>query len=288
MNTIKVAKELVKLAKSLVAGNGAGINFTLNNDTEGSIKFVAKLQNNKFKCSCSVYTYKNIIDDYPINLGDFYIEFETNYKFSLMTCHNFTFKLIANYFAINVNSTNLFNYHTVEHVQFMLNELNKIQDELTEIAYRMLYLAICFHDSSYDPASNKNEETACEILVKTLYDTRLLDYMDMKNIYAMIYCTKIKTEIKQIYDTYCADILHDLDHLYFSKSLEYNKMISGLIYNEVFHLVESYTEYLKLRIEFLESLLEKDEIYLSRFYIHLNEQTKINIKKLIAQYKSEH
>jgi hypothetical protein len=64
-------------------------------------------------------------------------------------------------------------------------------------------------------------------------------------------------------------------------------MISGLIYNEVFHLVETHTEYLKLRIEFLESLLEKDEIYLSRFYMHLNEQAKINIKKLITSYKNE-
>lgn len=48
---VKIAKQLIKLAKQLVAGHGAGINFTLNNDTEGSIKFVAKLQNNKFKCS---------------------------------------------------------------------------------------------------------------------------------------------------------------------------------------------------------------------------------------------
>lgn len=267
--------------------NAHEIDFTIDDHIIFPVRMTEfNCDNNKFKCSCSVYTYETINDDdYPINLGDFYIEFETKYKFSLMTCHNLTFKLITNYFAINVNSTNLFNYHTIEHVQFMLNELNKIQYSLTEIAYRMLYLAICFHDSNYDPASNKNEETACEILEKTLYYTRLLDYADTKNICSMIQCTKINTEIKQIYDTYYADILHDLDYLYFSKSIEYNKMISGLIYNEVFHLVKTRTEYLKLRIEFLESILEKDEIYLSRFYIHLNEQAKTNIKKLIQQYK---
>ena len=51
MDKIKVAKQLVKLAKELIAGNGAGINFTLNKNTKGSIKCTAKLINGKFKCS---------------------------------------------------------------------------------------------------------------------------------------------------------------------------------------------------------------------------------------------
>lgn len=182
-----------------------------------------------------------------------------------------TFKGILNYFGNTFNQIDNNYYHTINHVQRMLTELDK-QVQLTDLQYRLLYSTIIFHDAKY-VAGKDNESEAIKIAKRYLLENNFVEYDDFNNIERLIDSTRIGTSIDKIKEVYLGDLLHDFDYIGFSDNNYLDN--TEKIYNECYHLVVNRKQFNENRIKFLLNLIRslKD----NKLYLHKNYQMYNNI-----------
>jgi len=177
-----------------------------------------------------------------------------------------TFKAILNYFGnmLNIDEENY--YHTINHVQRLLTELDK-QTKLTEYEYKLLYCTIIFHDVKYK-AGNDNETNAIRIAEKYLLHTKFIELDEFNKIAQLIDSTRIGTLISVIKNIPLGDLLHDFDYIGFSDDNYLNN--TEKIYNECYHLVKNRQEFNNKRKEFLLNLIKS--LSNNKLYLHKNYQ----------------
>ena len=239
------------------------------------------ITDNNIFCDCQIYHYLNENDLHPIELGKFSINFKLNVPLNLFTCSNNIFKLFANFFANHLNNSNRHYYHNIEHVENMIKNLNKIQPDLSDYNYRLLYLTVCFHDAYY-VAGADNETVAINTVETILYNGHLINFDEFAEIRNLINSTRIGTKKEILKELPLADILHDLDYFGFST----DDSGTGRIYTESIQVVPTIFEFNSKRIKFLESLLIDSDFFISKFYKHLSDKALNNIKKEIKQIKT--
>jgi predicted metal-dependent HD superfamily phosphohydrolase len=190
------------------------------------------------------------------------------------------FIAINNVLALKYNDDNGFYYHTIEHIKNSLDELNKLENKLTEEEYKVLYLAICFHDALYKAGDINNELNAANCFIQNV-GMFVLKPEISEWIKKLILSTKIGTNKEYIKSIKLADIMHDIDYIGFST--DNHTVIAGLIYNENCGLVKTHTEFNLLRAKFLIDLLLNGELFISKYFFKYNNIAYKNIKAEIQQ-----
>lgn len=129
--------------------------------------------------------------------------------------------LNARQFAKENMSSNPMFYHTFQHVEKMLDDLDELNKELklSEEDYYTLFIAICYHDIVYDPYSNTNEKDSAK-----LFEERYLMYNDKKfleRVKDLIMSTQVIFDIDL--NTHTDDLLKKVIHtLDWSGFIDYN------------------------------------------------------------------
>lgn len=182
-----------------------------------------------------------------------------------------TFKAILNYFGNTFNQSDNNYYHTINHIQRMLIELDK-QIQLTDLQYRLLYSTIIFHDANYQ-AGKDNECEAIKLAKKYLFLNNYIEFNDFNKIEELIDSTRIGTSIDRIKEVYLGDLLHDFDYIGFSDDNYLNN--TEKIYNECYHLVVNRKQFNENRIKFL--IMLRNSLKDNKLYLHKNYQMYNNI-----------
>jgi predicted metal-dependent HD superfamily phosphohydrolase len=210
------------------------------------------------------------------NGGNPFIKFNIHSSaINLMDFNKHIFIAINNILALKYNDDNGFYYHTIEHIKNSLDELNKLENKLTEEEYKVLYLAICFHDALYKAGDINNELNAANCFIQNV-GMFVLKPEISEWIKKLILSTKIGTNKEYIKSIKLADIMHDIDYIGFST--ENHNVIAGLIYNENCALVKTHAEFNLLRAKFLIDLLLNGELFISKYFFKYNNIAYKNIK----------
>lgn len=157
-------------------------------------------------------------------------------------------------------------YHTLDHLNYLLDKINEDSNKLSEKEYDMLVLTSLFHDCVYDPMKTDNEEKSAEFFENCCLDKN----NDTEHIKNMILETKTHIASSELSKKFCSYDMNIINESY-DKLLEWEDGI----YNEY----KSYGDeaYKFGRLKFLESLLDKEE-YMSNIE---------NLLKLIDYVKSK-
>ena len=121
--------------------------------------------------------------------------------------------LNARQFAQENMSSNPMFYHTFQHVEKMLDDLDELNKELklSEEEYYTLYIAICYHDIVYDPYSCTNEKDSAN-----LFHERYLMYNNAtftKKVEKLIMSTQVifGIDLNTHTDDKLEKVIHTLD-----------------------------------------------------------------------------
>lgn len=157
-------------------------------------------------------------------------------------------------------------YHTLDHLNYILEKIEHDKDKLSEKEYEMLVLTSLFHDCVYDPMKPDNEEKSADFFENCCL-TKNEETEHIKNMILETKTHKPSTNLSKLFCNYDMSIINE----------DYDKLLEWEegIYNEY----KSYgdDDYRTGRLKFLESLLDKEE------YIGNTE----NLLKLIEYVKSK-
>lgn len=192
-------------------------------------------------------------------------------------------------------STDKTKYHTVQHVETMLQVLDAeyknpdnrkfFQDELTVEDLAKVLVAICWHDVVYIPGDPNNElESAAkwELYAQRAGDVPLHFVHDVSD---MINSTKIGFDTTWIQDHPTVALLHDLDYISFA-SYAVMVMNRDLLRNEFDFLDVS--KYIEGRLKFLKMLMDttaSSGLFLTPVFSKYNELATENILREYQHYK---
>jgi pantetheine-phosphate adenylyltransferase len=138
-------------------------------------------------------------------------------------------------------------YHTLDHLNDLIDQIDENKDSFTEKEYEMLLLTAIFHDCIYDPMKNNNEEKSADFFIECCSDKTNTDVLKIKQMILDTKSHKASNSLSHIFSSFDMSIVErDFDQL-----LDWE---SG-IYDEF----KGYgnEKYKEGRLKFLESLLEK-------------------------------
>ncbi|GAA6618062.1 HD domain-containing protein [Scytonema sp. NUACC26] len=144
-------------------------------------------------------------------------------------------------------------YHTLEHIEYVLNIIESLQDKIQDL--EAVQLAAWFHDFVYDPQRNDNEEKSSE------YASVLLTSLEFSSrIIATVSHFILSTKSHQTTPDNCdCQVLLDADLAILGSSpVEYGNYAMA-IHQEYAWLSEA--EYFVGRKRVLQRLLQRDRIY---------------------------
>ncbi len=163
-------------------------------------------------------------------------------------------------------------YHTPQHVQHCLNQVDLAKYELDNAD--AVELAIWFHDVIYDPQANDNEWQSTEWFRRCADGVLPIELIEQ--VVRLILITRHKDPPTQDDERFIVDV--DLSGF----ALPWEEFIqeSDTVRKEYAH--QSERDYAKRQIPFLQSLLNRKSIYSTGFFQHRYEQTaRENINRKI-------
>lgn len=207
------------------------------------------------------------------------IKFNKEFDISLLS-NDLLIMILDNRISTQYMSSSKEKYHTIYHIRDMISMLEKsgilyenstIYDQDT--AKKILF-AVYYHDSTYIPGNLNNEEQSCNNFKKDFPFV----YCKYPEIVDIIMATKVVEKPK--YNTFCEQLIHDLDFYGFSELNLLNKS-SSLVRNEYPEIDDE--TYLKGRINFLKSInnLYPNGIFQSSLFKYRNEVARANIERHI-------
>lgn len=162
-------------------------------------------------------------------------------------------------------------YHTLAHLQQLLDEFKQIKDKLQQPA--IIGLALFYHDVIYEPTRADNELKSAEYAVEVL--SQYLTKAQIERIYQLIMMTADHqlTDNTDLDGAYLLDM--DLSVLGASWS-EYEKYAQS-VRQEYAHVAEA--DYRMGRTKVLAGLLAHPRLYLTDYYYqHLETQARENVQ----------
>lgn len=136
-------------------------------------------------------------------------------------------------------------YHTLNHLNDLINQINEEKSKYTEKEYEKLIIASLFHDCVYEPSENNNEEKSAEFFINCCVDKSNSDVQEIKQMILDTKTHKATTGLSESFNNYDMNIV-ERD---FNQLLEWEEGI-----REEYKNNDSYKEG---RLKFLESLLDK-------------------------------
>lgn len=136
-------------------------------------------------------------------------------------------------------------YHTLNHLNDLINQINEDKSKYTEKEYEKLIIASLFHDCVYEPSESNNEEKSAEFFINCCIDKSNSDIQEIKQMILDTKTHKASTQLSESFNNYDMNIV-ERD---FNQLLEWEMGISEEYKNN-----DSYKEG---RLKFLESLLDK-------------------------------
>ena len=175
-------------------------------------------------------------------------------------------------------------FHTFGHVSRMLINAEHYKGVLSESDYQTLILAILYHDYVYVPSSKTNEQDSVDEFMDQLlnhkidYDTSLIKQNELAGRVLVMILDTVKHEPTFELSKYLIDL--DLWGLAFTDEYEIN---SKLIERE--YIDYSRDIYVKGRINWINEMLDKDQIYYTSVTKNLEfeEQARTNLKNELHQ-----
>lgn len=158
-------------------------------------------------------------------------------------------------------------FHNLNHLNDLIEKINKDAHSMTEKQYEQLILTAVFHDIVYDVMSNLNEEKSAEFFLSVCENK---DSGDVREIYDAIIATKThkaNSELSEKFNKYDMSIVESS----FDDLVKWEEGISA----EYLSVYDKNT-YKNGRVKFLESLLN---------YYPLNSG---NLLSLIELVKNEY
>ena len=173
-------------------------------------------------------------------------------------------------------------YHTFQHVEKMLKDLDEISEELdlSQDEYFMLYIAICFHDIVYDPYSLKNEENSANLFEEKFKNIESSDFV--KKVKKLILSTKVDF---QPTDDKLEQIIHTLDWNGFTDYYTMEENRKKIFFEACSKKFEPIT-ILENQIKFYYSIIfnmENRNYKIDYFNEKKNQQALKNLKEIVLQ-----
>lgn len=137
-------------------------------------------------------------------------------------------------------------YHTLEHLNDLIDQINEDKHQYSQKEYEKLIIASLFHDIIYDPTKFDNEEKSADFFMSCCEDKTSTDILEIKQIILDTKTHKSSTPLSEDFCHYDMSIVErDFDQLL--------KWENGI--HEEF---KSYGDMYKIgRVDFLEKLLDK-------------------------------
>ena len=170
-------------------------------------------------------------------------------------------------------------YHNLDHLEQLLIELFLYKDKIQD--WKTLILALVYHDVIQDPFNSEtNEQESVEFMIKQL-NSHLSDFQLVK-VGVLINATRLHEKVPNNLDF---NLFLDADMSIFAKSEEkYIKYMEGI--REEYSIYPD-SLYKKKRLEFLEKMLNKKHIYITKDLREKYEKTaRENISKEIEILKN--
>lgn len=192
-------------------------------------------------------------------------------------------------------STDKTKYHTVQHVETMLQVLDAeyknpdnrkfFQDELTVEDLAKVLVATCWHDVVYIPGDQYNEQKSAAEWEQYAKNIGNIPSNFIRVVFDMINSTKIGYDLNQIKQHPSWALLHDLDYISFAS---YAVMVMNRepLRNEFGFFSDS--EYVVGRLKFLNMLMvstASSGLFLTPVFSKYNELAMENILREYKHYK---
>lgn len=163
-------------------------------------------------------------------------------------------------------------YHTLEHVQDMLQWIEILRDEANRLA--VVQLSTWFHDSIYDPRANDNEEHSAAYAQNML--SRLgLPPETIQTVAQMILCTKTHQAAKDDVD---CQLLLDADLAILGAPIARYEAYARAIRQEYSWVTEA--SYRASRVQVLQTFLRRTRIYWTKtMFVAQEEQARDNMRR---------
>ena len=164
-------------------------------------------------------------------------------------------------------------YHNLEHLENMLNELEKVKPQIQELD--TLLFSIYYHDIVYKPTKSDNEHQSALLFEKRISQT---SFPNLDACKTQIELTK-EHQLATDEDT---NFLLDIDLSVLGKSPEEYKQYSDNIRKE-YRIYPDFM-YRKGRLKVLKNMLASDSIYKTEFFKRAYEyQARENLKLEISK-----
>lgn len=150
-------------------------------------------------------------------------------------------------------------YHTWDHVCNLLAKLDELTDSRTQDETDDITLAILFHDIIYVPGSKLNELMSTDLFSGCVKDP---ENGEMKNRNAGIHNAIVRTNYAAfkwnpkypVVDKFLQKV--DLDSIFFGERSQIQTDTYN-VYKEFAHMVDNWTEFKKVNLEFMEKHIFK-------------------------------
>jgi predicted metal-dependent HD superfamily phosphohydrolase len=166
-------------------------------------------------------------------------------------------------------------YHTLEHIQAMLQWIESLRDHAHNLA--VLQLSVWFHDSVYDPHAADNEEQSAAYAQSVL--SRLdLPPATIQAVTQMILSTKTHQAIEDDVD---CQLLLDVDLAVLGAPTVEYETYARAIRQEYSWVTEA--SYRAARVKILQMFLQRSRIYWTEpMFVDLEERARENIHREIT------
>ena len=170
----------------------------------------------------------------------------------------------------NYSSSNRY-YHTLTHLETLLNQLHKIRKELTN--WEAILFSVYYHDLIYDSTKSDNEEQSAFVAAERMRGIKVPELV-IEECQLHILATKFHNLSENIDTNYFTDA--DLSILGYPWK-EYSMYFKNVRKEYMIYSDEIFNEG---RSKVLKHFLNMARIYKTDyFYSHLEQQAKVNLSK---------
>lgn len=168
-------------------------------------------------------------------------------------------------------------YHTLEHIQAMLQWTESLRDYVHNLA--VLQLSVWFHDSVYDPRATDNEKQSVMYAQRTLSHLGLPSEI-IQSVAQMILSTKTHQTTEEDVD---CQILLDADLAILGAPIEQYETYARAIREEYSWVTEA--AYRAARVQILQTFLQRARIYWTELmFVALEERARENMRREILHW----
>ena len=170
-------------------------------------------------------------------------------------------------------------FHNINHVQQMLKQLNIFKASMKSNEYKILFLAVCYHDVVH-LSGNKDNEIESSLCFRKDWE-KVFDKDVLNDVSELILSTKSNNSYQDIKEIRNADLLHDLDMISF---IDYETMKNNDVKIRTQYSTLSPLQFYQYKLEYYKKLI-KQGVFWSSFYKKYNNIAIQNIKKYSEQIK---